>query len=353
MFREKFFNKVESINLSNIIQDTGAKVLNSDISAHDIILKDIKTLNNATFEDITFCTNTKYLNELKTTKARVCIVGSKKNQDINSDIILLQHDNPNFVLKKVVDMYYSPAKYSSTIKYDNNISNIQGRYISPSAYISAKAIIGKNCYIGHNVVIEDYVNIGDECVIENNSVIDYGVKIGNQSIIHSNVSISYACLGHNVKILPGAKIGQNGFGFATINGKHHNILHIGIVIIGNDVEVGANTTIDRGSIDNTIIEDFCRIDNLVQIAHNVHIAKGSVIVAQAAIAGSSKIGQYCVLGGQVGINGHINIGDFSQVAAKAGVVSDIPNNSIVGGFPAVPIMNWRRQSIFLKNIWKK
>ena len=253
--------------------------------------------------DLTFLSNKKYVAGLKVCKAAVCLV--PLNFELESKIIpiLLQVPNPYYAYSLLVDLFYAPAK------------ELKG-WIEPSAFIAKSAKIGKNCYIAHNVVIEENVEIGDDCVIESGSFVDYGVRIGHRARIGSNVSISYALIGDDVVILPGARIGQDGFGFATHQGVHKKIYHTGSVIIGNNVEIGANTTIDRGSMNNTIIEDLCRIDNLVQIGHNVHIKKGAILVAQVGIAGSSVIGSYCALGGQVGVAGHITI--MYKLLVKAG-----------------------------------
>jgi UDP-3-O-[3-hydroxymyristoyl] glucosamine N-acyltransferase len=252
-------------------------------------------------------------------------------------IILLRAHNPYYAYAKALDLFYSSAKQITP-------------QIMPSAYVSPSVKIGKNCYIGHNVIIEDEVEIGDESVIASGTIIDFGVKIGCRARIDSNVSISHAIIGDDVVILPGARIGQDGFGFATEKGVHKKIYHIGRVLIGNDVEIGANSCIDRGSMNDTIIEDLCRIDNLVQIGHNAHIKKGVILVSQVGIAGSSIIGSYCALGGQVGVAGHITIADGVQIAGQGGVIQNIKEPGVMAGTPAVPIRDWHRQTIIMKKL---
>jgi len=169
-----------------------------------------------------------------------------------------------------------------------------------------------------------------------------------------NVSIRYSIIGDDVVILDGAKIGHEGFGFATEKGVHYRIFHFGKVIIGNDVEIGANTTIDRGSSSDTVIEDCCRIGNLTLVAHNVRIGKGSILVGHIAIAGSSKIGRYCVLGGQVGIAGHLSIADMTTIAAQSCIIKNVETmGQVLGGTPAIHIKDWHRQNILLKNMISK
>ncbi len=331
-----FFNNTGPYSLTQIAQFIGAEI----IGEHNKQIQNIQSLEEATHEDISFLNNTKYIESFKTSKAGACIVS--KDQDlINSSMTLLKVENPYFAYAQLLDIFYKP----------NGTKNPQ---ISPSSYIAKTAKIGGGCYVGHNVVIEDEVEIGENSVIESNSFIGYGVKIGARARVDANVSITHSVIGNDVVILPGARIGQEGFGFATYRGEHKKVLHIGKVLIGNDVEIGANSCIDRGSMNNTIIEDRCRIDNLVQIAHNVHIKTGSIIVAQVGVAGSTTIGKYCVLGGQTGVAGHLNISDFVQIAAQSGVRANVPiPGALLGGSPAIPVQEWHRQTITLKNLAKR
>lgn len=332
------FNKISSPQkLSHIAEIIGCSIASQDA---DKLVYGVSSLKDASKDDISFLSNKKYIKDFQDTKAGFCIAPEGLDLPDNPGTIVLKSSNAYFDYARIVDLFYSYAKdYTPRI--------------SPSAHISDKAFIGEDCYIGHNVVIEDHAHIGAGSIIESGSFIDYGVSIGARAQIYSNVSISYAEIGEDVVILSGARIGQDGFGFATHQGRHKKIYHTGKVIIGNDVEIGANATIDRGSMNDTIIEDMCRVDNLVQIGHNVHIKKGSIIVAQVGIAGSSKIGSYCALGGQVGVAGHINITDQVQIAGQGGVIQDIKASGIYGGTPAVPISDWHRQSIMLKKIIKK
>lgn len=338
MLDGRFYKSLGPFKISKIVEVIHCRLFFE--SSEDILIHNITTLEDAQEGDLSFLNNKKYLDSFKNTKASACIV--PENLDIESfgKVILLKVKNPYFSYGKAINLFYEPNKnYSSEIM--------------PSCYIAKTANIGRNCYIGHNVVIEDNVNLGDNCIIESGVVIGHGVKIGNNARISPNVVINYSIIGDNVVILAGAKIGQDGFGFATEHGRHHKIFHIGRVIIGNDVEIGANTTIDRGSVTDTIISDFCRIDNLVQIGHNVQIGKGSILVAQVGVAGSSKLGNYCVLGGQVGVAGHLTIGDYVQIASKSGIAKDVESNSIVGGIPAVPIRDWHKQTIIMKKLVKQ
>lgn len=336
MINSRFYKKSAPYKLSEIVKLIGAEIVYSN----DLLIHNVKSLEEADVGDISFLSNIKYITQFQNTKASCCIVPENFLQESNNGTILLRVKNSYFFYAKLVDLFYSKAK-----TYPNKIM--------PSAYISDSATIGSNCYIGHNVVIEAHAVIGDNCVIESGTFIDYGVVIGNRALIYSNVSISYSIIGDDVVILPGARIGQDGFGFATDKGIRKKIFHTGMVKIGNNVEIGSNTTIDRGSMNDTVIGDLCRIDNLVQIGHNAIIGRGSIIVAQVGISGSTTIGAYCALGGQSGISGHIVLGDKVQVAAKAGVIKDVESGVTVGGFPAVPIRDWHKQSVIMKQLTKK
>ena len=177
--------------------------------------------------------------------------------------------------------------------------------------------------------------------------------IGNDCTIHSNVNITNAIIGNNVIIHSGVSIGQDGFGYAYNNGRHHKVPQVGRVIIGDDVEIGANTTIDRGSAPDTIIGEGTKIDNLVQIGHNVKIGKHCIIVSQVGISGSTEIGDYTIIAGQAGIAGHLKIGSQVQVAAQAGITRDLEDKAIVGGTPAVPLRQYHKQALALAKLTEK
>jgi UDP-3-O-[3-hydroxymyristoyl] glucosamine N-acyltransferase len=334
MSESRFYQNLGPFKLEKISSIIGISLSDSE---SNILIHNVKSLKEATNNDITFLSNEKYTSLVTNSKAAACLVPLDFVAENATKTILLRVNNPYYSYALLVDLFYSSAKQTK-----------EG--IAPSAFIAKSAKIGKNCYIGHNVVIEENVEIGDDSVIQSGSLIDYGVKIGHHARIDSNVSISYSIIGDDVVILPGARIGSDGFGFATYQGVHKKIYHTGLVLIGNNVEIGANSTIDRGSMKNTIIEDLCRIDNLVQVAHNAHIKKGTILVAQVGIAGSSVIGSYCALGGQVGVAGHITIADNVQIAGQGGVIQDIKEPGIMGGTPAVPIRDWHKQTIMLRKL---
>ncbi len=309
------------------------------IGNENILLSGVATIENAQSSDITFLSNYKYAHCLKDTKAGACILHqSFLNKNIaflsNKTMTFLVSSNPYLDYARTIDIFY--------------IEKYQSSYNEEYKPIDSSAIIGKNCIIESGVTIGKNAVIEDFCHIMANSFIGAGVTIGSGTIIHSNVTISYAYIGSKCIIHSGVRIGQDGFGFIPSSQGIIKIKQIGSVIIGNRVEIGANTCIDRGAISNTVIEDDCKLDNLIQIGHNVIIGKGCLIAGQTGIAGSTKIGEYTMIGGQVGISGHLNIGRKVNIAAQSGVIRDVPDGSVIGGTPSVSLQQWHRQSVFLE-----
>ena len=217
-------------------------------------------------------------------------------------------------------------------------------FVHPSSHVSGKAIIGKNVHIGAGVYIDDGVKIGDNVMIETNSVIKKNCEIGSLCHIYPNVTLyERVKLGNNVILHGGVVLGADGFGYVKDKGKIYKFPQLGRVIIEDNVEIGSNTTIDRGSLSNTVIGAGSKIDNLCQIAHNVKIGKNALIAAFCGIAGSVTIGNDVTIGGQVGIADNIKIGDNVTVGAKSGIVGNIKSGSVIWGFPAKPIAQAKRQ----------
>jgi UDP-3-O-[3-hydroxymyristoyl] glucosamine N-acyltransferase len=304
----------------------------------NIMIQDVAPLENATGSQVSFFSNAKYIEEFKKTKAGFCITDEKFADIAPLGMVVLISKNPYLSYAKIASAFY-PTK-----------TNNQEIYIANSAVIEQNVSIGNNCHIGHGVVIETGAKIGDNCFIGHNTVICKNVIIGDNCYIAPCVTIMYSVIKNDVIIHSGARIGQDGFGYASDHTGHHKVPQLGKVIIGNNVEIGANTTVDRGSGHDTIIGDQCKIDNLVQIGHNVKMGTGCIIVSQVGVSGSTKLGDFVVLGGKVGVAGHLDIGNFAQAAAGSGVIKDVKNKEIVGGYPALPIRQWHRQTVFLKKV---
>ncbi len=293
------------------------------------IFNSISSIKNSNSEDLTFFHNSKYLNQLKETEAKACLIQKQYISYLNKKCIPIIVDDPYLSYALISNLFY-PSIASNGI-------------INRTAQISKEAIIGDNVQINANVVINRKCVIKNDVVIYENSTIGPDAIIGKGTRIMSNCFIANAKLGDNCFIKPGAVIGGKGFGFAPK--QKIEIKHIGDVKLGNNVEIGSNTTIDQGTIHSTIIDDNCRIDNLVQIAHNVEIGKNTIIAAQTGIAGSTKIGKNCIMAGQVAVSGHLNIGNNVTIAGKSGVTKNIENNSTVAGFPALEINKWKKTII--------
>ena len=287
------------------------------------------SIKSATDNDLTFFHNNKYLNLLKTTKAKACLIQRKHISYLNHQCFPIIVNDPYLVYASITNLLCP-----------DNISNGQ---IHKSSLISNTALLSKDVQINSNVIIKDNCIINNNVIIFENSIIGPNVVVGEGTQIMPNCNISNTDLGENCFIQQGAVIGGKGFGFTP--DTKIEIRHIGNVVIGNNVDIGSNTTIDRAALDSTIIEDNVRIDNLVQIAHNVIIGKNSILASQIGIAGSTKIGENCIIAGQVGIAGHLFIGNNVKIAAKSGITKNIKDNSVIAGFPATDIKLWKKSII--------
>ena len=319
------------IDLIKFLSDKDIKI-KSPLSNNEVI-SGISSLENANKNQISFFDNTKLLNYLKKTKAKACFI---KNEF--SNLI------PKTCLPIIVDNPYLCFAYTTNFFYPKRISN--GK-ISQNSSINKDASISNNVEIGNFVTISKNCKISKNVIIENNVIIDKNVFIGENTFIGNNCVISNSIIGKNCIIESGTIIGGRGFGFTAE--EKISIQHVGNVIIGNNVKIGSNCTIDRASIDSTTIDDNVRLDNLIQIAHGVKISKNSIIAAQVGIAGSTFIGSNCIIGGQAGISGHLKIGNNVKIAAKSGVTKDIKDNMTIAGFPAIDIRYWKKNIIKLKN----
>ncbi|MCM8807013.1 MAG: UDP-3-O-(3-hydroxymyristoyl)glucosamine N-acyltransferase [Candidatus Omnitrophica bacterium] len=300
-----------------IAEIVGGKIIGDE----NVVITGISGIKEAKPGDLTFIANKKYKNLLYTTKASAIIVGYDISDYVNG-ITLIQVENPSLAFAKIMSLVgpepitFSPGIHPTAI-IGKNVSIGKDVSIQPFAVVEDYAKIGDRTVIGAGVYIGHYTEIGCDCLIYPHVVIRERIKIGDRVIIH-----------------PGTVIGGDGFGFATVKGVHHKIPQIGTVEIGNDVEIGSNVTIDRARFDKTYIGNGVKIDNLVQIAHNVYIGDNSIIVAQVGISGSTVIGKNVIIAGQAGIIGHINIGDNAIIGGKAGVTKNVPPNTHVTGFPA-------------------
>jgi len=303
----------------------------------DILITGISGIKEAAEGDITFLANPKYSPLMEKTRA-AAIITSTEAQKTSKPVILTE--NPSLAFAKIISMFMpDDAGHPQGIDY----TVVMGKNVT----------LGKDVAIGAYVVIGDNVSIGDKSIIYAGCFIGHHTKIGSQTLIYPHVSIrERISIGNRVIIHSGTVIGSDGFGFATIKGSHHKIPQVGTVEIADDVEIGANVTIDRARFDKTMIGRGTKIDNLVQIAHNVVIGENSLIVAQVGISGSTILGNNVTLAGQAGLVGHITIGDNAIVTAQSGVAKSVPADTMVSGYPARPFMTTQRVNASLQNLPK-
>lgn len=316
-----------------------AAICHAEVKAnHTVLLKDIASLSQAESGDLTFYHNTKYKDDLQTTKASACLIHPDHIDHAPASLPLILTQKPYRAYAKIARQFYPAPAVEA--------------HLSDLACIHPNAIIGFGVTIGPFCVIKDGVEIGNHTVIEAHTVVESGVVIGENCHISSNVTISHTLMGNNVLVKPGARIGQKGFGFEMDESGHIDVPQLGRVLIQDNVEIGSNTTIDRGAGPDTIIGKGSRIDNLVQIAHNVVLGENCVIVAQVGIAGSTRLGRFVIAAGQVGIAGHISIGDGVKIAAQSGIMRDIQPGETVAGSPAVSVRDWHKQTVALARLIK-
>ena len=332
----RFFTVAGPFTLADLASIAGASLANAADGAR--VVKDVAPLDQAGPDDVAFLDNRRYLDAFAASRAGACVTAAEHAPRAPGGMALLLSEAPYMAFARIARTFYpQPAVepgIAPTAVIDPTAEIDAGTRVDGGAVIGRAARIGVGCHIGANVVIGESVSLGTHC------------------LVGAGASISHSVIGNRVNIYPGARIGQDGFGFASGPSGHLRIPQLGRVVIHYDVEVGANSTIDRGAGPDTIIGAGCMIDNLVQIGHNVQMGRGCVIVSQVGISGSTKLGDFVVIGGQAGLAGHLNIGSGARIAAKSGVHSDVPAGAEMGGTPAVPIRVWRRQVAMLARMGK-
>lgn len=286
---------------------------------------------------ISFLSNPKYTSYLYETKSSIVLVNKEFVPEHNINATLIKVDNAYESLAQLLTLYEASKPKKEGV---HSLA-----FISPSAKIGKNVYIGAFAFVGENAVIEDYVQIYPHSFIGDN------VKIGNNTLIYSGVNIYHDChIGKECILHSGAVIGADGFGFAPTPNGYEKIPQIGIVILEDRVDIGANTCVDRATMGHTIIHEGVKIDNLIQVAHNDEIGSNTVMAAQSGVAGSTKIGQWCMIGGQVGIVGHSHIGDHVSIGAQSGIPGNVKNGSTLMGSPAIDAKAWMRSTIVFKKL---
>jgi UDP-3-O-[3-hydroxymyristoyl] glucosamine N-acyltransferase len=298
-----------------------------------MVITGVSEIQNGRESTITFLSNSKYKKYLPSTGASAVVVSKASLLDNKPGIV---HHNPQLAIAKILGEFTPKLLYT--------------RGVNETAYVDSKAKIGKNVTIGPFSVIEAGVIIGDDSNIGSHTVIDQKTSIGKNCKIFSNIHIYHGTnIGDNAIIHSGTVIGSDGFGFVTDKDINHKIPQNGYVIIGNNVEIGANCAIDRGTIGDTIIEDQCKLDNHVHLAHNVRLGKGCLLTAAVTIAGSVEVGEFCIFAGHVGVAPHVKIGARSVLAAKTGVSKSLTGGKVYAGMPAREIREQhKREAVYLE-----
>ena len=321
-----FFKNHGPIKLLSILKKIDIKSVNTDT---DQIINDIKDLTNSQTSEITFLHSKKYKDIANKTKASFCITNNKLKGDLPKSTVPLIVDNVLLSTSKITSMFYPESIEDN---FDSTTTKIELTKFKDKVHFGSNVLIGKN------------VSIGSNCKIGHNSIIERNVSIGNNCSIGSNTIIRNTLIADRVNVLDNCVIGKHGFGFFPIKNNNLRYPHIGIVIIEENCEIGCNSTIDRGSMSNTVIGKNTFLDNQIHIAHNVKIGENTIIAGQVGIAGSSVLGKNVKIGGQAGISGHLKVGDNVEIAGGSGVIKDIADNSKVMGYPAKNIRKFLKEN---------
>lgn len=336
MADSRFFTRAAPLSLQQLADLSGATLADPANAARSV--SDVAPLDKARADEISFLDNLRYKESFIASKAGACVVSPKMADAAPKGMALLISNTPYKSYALIAQAFYPDA--------------FPDAQVSSGAHVDPSAIIGKGCIIEPGVVIGADVVIGEGTWVEPGAVIGRGVMIGKKCRIGANATLSHAMIGDAVRLYPGVRVGQDGFGFAPDPKGHVKVPQLGRVIIEDHVEVGANSTIDRGAGPDTVIGAGTWIDNLVQIGHNVRIGRGCILIAQSGVAGSTVLEDYAVLAAQAGVAGHLRIGMGARIGAKSGVMRDVPAGEEQLGAPAMPVREFMRQVAALKRLTK-
>ena len=334
MADQRFFNRVGPFSLGELVALSDGEI--NDPDQEDIVIKDIATLESAEAGDLSFLDNMAYLDAFTASEAGAAVVMARHAAKAPQGMALILSEQPYRTFALIAQGFYPRTR------------PIAG--LSDAAIVEAGTVVGTNCQIEAGAVVAAGAELGARCIVGANATIGSNVVLGDDCFVGANVSLSHCHVGDRVTLHPGVRIGQDGFGFAIDAAGHVKVPQVGRVLIGEDCDIGANTTIDRGSMRDTVIGPGCWIDNLVQIGHNVEVGRGCIIAAMTGISGSTKVGNFVAIGGQVGLAGHLNIGDGVQIAAQSGIMTDVQPGVTLCGTPAVPIKEFFRQVATLRKL---
>ena len=337
-----FFEIAGPFSLTKIADHIGTRLLADDSGSR--MFSGVRPLQLASADEIAFFDNRRYVGQLRETAAGACILAERDAALAPGPVTTLIVAQPYEAFAATMRLFYADALRSKAGK-DRLRAN--GQTVDPSAQIEDGAVIEAGAIVGPEA------RVGSGTVVATGAVVGYRSVFGRDCYVGAGAAVTHAIVGDRTIIHAGARIGQDGFGFAMGSTGHAKVPQIGCVRIGDDVEIGANTTIDRGTIGDTTIGAGTKIDNLVQIGHNVVIGKHCVIVAQSGIAGSAELGDYVVMGAQSGILGHVKVGEGAQIAGLAHVKNDVEPGARMGGSPARPFKEWARELAVIRNLGRR
>jgi len=333
----RFFSNAGPFEIGRLAEIGEAEL--SDGTDPGRVICDVAPLDRAGPTDLSFLENRRYAAEFEVSGAGACVVAPAFVKRAPEGMALLVSAKPYRSYALMAQAFYPPA--------------VAVAGVHPTALIDPAASVDATAEIGPYAVVGARAEVGPRCRIGPHAVIGPGVVLGADTAVLDGASVACSLIGERVTIYQGARIGQDGFGFAMDPAGHVRVPQVGRVLIGDDSEIGANVTIDRGAGPDTVIGRGCMIDNLVQIGHNVEIGEGSVIVAQAGVAGSSKLGRFVALGAQAGVAGHLALGDGARLAAASGLMDDIEPGQEYCGLPAIPCRQFWRLQVRLARMMDK
>ncbi len=335
-----FFERAGPFSLQIIAAKLGAEL--EQVSAEPAEIEDVKPLRSAGPQHLAFFDNPKYLDQLTKTRAGGCLVSPSFAGRVPTETAVLKTKVPYSAFAFALRLFYADALHPIAAGWENKRG--WGTLLHPSARIDEGVKIEPGAVVGAEA------SIARGTTVAAGAVVGYRVVVGSDCYVGPGATLTHCLVGERVIIHAGVRIGQDGFGFAMSAKGHLKVPQVGRVIVGDDVEIGANSTVDRGALSDTVIGEGTKIDNLVQVGHNAVIGRHCVIVAQTGIAGSAQLGDFVVMGGHSGVVGHVKIGDGAQIAGMAHVKEDVPPGARMGGTPAVPFNDWAREVATLKRL---
>jgi len=332
----RFFERAGPFTLAEIAEIAGAEIRKGDPSKAFV---DVRPLDDAGADHVSFLDNKLYAESFSVSRAGACLVAPKHAERAPDGMALLVTGDPYGAYARIAQAFYPKTCFA----------HVPEAGVHETAVVHDSAVLGPGCRVEAGAVIEAGAEIGARCTIGANSYVGPGVVLGEGCYLGPTATVQFALVGARCVLHPGVRIGQDGFGFAP-GAQHTKVPQLGRVVIEDDVEIGANACVDRGTGPDTIIRKGAKIDNMVQVAHNVEVGAGCLFASQVGISGSTKIGAYVMMGGQVGLAGHLAIGDGAQIAAQSGLMRDVEPKQIVAGSPAMPAKEYWRQIAALKKL---